>query len=79
MNLHVHTCFHFHGILEGTGRYSDRFSPYHRGIALRVDLFIDTVLIQISTKIQLFAVELREGRRNFQRKADDLIGYELSF
>ena len=48
-------------------------------IALRIGLFIDAVLIQIGTKIHPLAVELREGRRDFHRKAHDLIGHEFFF
>jgi len=79
MNLHVHPRFYLHGILEGAGRHRDRIPTQHRGIALRIDLFVDAVPIQIGAKIECLTVELWKGRRYFQRKTDDLIGYELFF
>jgi len=79
MNLHVHACFHLHGILERAGRHGDRFLSQHCGIALRIGLFIDAVLIQVGVKIQLLAVELRERRRDLHGEAHDLIGHELFF
>jgi len=79
MNLQVHARFHLHGILERAGRHSDRFLSHHCGIALRIGLFVDAVLIQIGAEVQLLAVELREGRRDFHREAHDLIGHELFF
>jgi len=79
MNLHVHARFHLHGILERAGRHGDRFLSHHRGIALRIGLFVDAVLIQIAVKVQSLAVELRKGRRGLQREAHDLIGHELFF
>jgi len=77
MNLHVHPRFHLHGILERAGRHRNRFLPQHCGIALRIGLFVDTVSIQISAEVQLFAVELWEGRQNLHGEAHDLIGHEL--
>jgi len=62
MNLHVHTGFYLHGILECTGRHGNRFLSQHCGIALRIGFFVDAVSIQISAKVQVLAVELREGQ-----------------
>jgi len=75
----VHARFHLHGILERAGRHGDRFLSQHCGIALRIGLFVDAVPIQVGAKVQLLAVELREGRRDLHGEAHDLIGHELFF
>jgi len=79
MNLHVHARFHLHGILECAGRHGDRFLPQHHGIAVRIGLFVDPIPIQITAKIQIFAVKLREGRRYLERESHDLIRHKLFF
>jgi len=79
MNLHEHARLHLHRVLECASRYGDRFPPHYCGIALRIGLFIDAVLIQIGTKIHSLAVKLREGRRDLHRKTHDLIGHEFFF
>jgi len=75
----VHARFHLHGILERAGRHGDRFPSQHRGIALRIGLFVGAVPIHIGVKVQPLAVELREGRRGLHREAHDLVGHELFF
>jgi len=79
MDLHPHAGLHLHSILECTGRHSNRFLPHHCGIALRIGLFVDAVLIQISTEVHPLAVELLERRLDPHRKPHDLIGHELFF
>src|SRR5262245_42009014 len=79
MNLHMHARFHLYGVFKCAGRHSDRFHPHDRGIPPRIDLFVDTILIQICTEVHTIAGELYERRGNLHRKAHDLIGNEMLF
>jgi hypothetical protein len=58
MDLHLHSCFDFDGILKRAGRNRDSFATDHTAPTLDIYLFIRSVTIHVATEIEPATIKL---------------------